>query len=58
MKNTKVEIKYIVKDIGKSKYSTDTGGWYMKIHKEYIRDLYGNYWETELESDFPSVLIA
>jgi len=50
--------KIIVKDIGKSKYSTDTGGWYMKINIEYIKDLYGNYWQTELEADFPSILIA
>jgi len=50
--------KVIINDIGEQKYSSDTGGWYINISKKGIKEFYGDNWESALEEDFESVLIA
>ncbi len=47
----------IIKDLGKSKYSKDTGGWYINVDSKKMDYEFLN-WEKELQNDYPSVVIS
>jgi len=50
--------RIVQKDIGKHKYSSDTGGWYINVKSREMDELFGRMWSKPLQADWPSVQIA
>ena len=51
-------INVIIKDMGKSKYSSDTGGWYISVDHTKMVDEWGYGYEKELKKDWPSMVVS
>lgn len=48
----------IQKDLGKSKYSSDTGGWYLNVRPREMDNFFGKAWFKSIKEDWPSIIIS